>query len=235
MARWLVFGIFGILAACGSNPAPADAPEPGPDEFGRILHYTFDDDPTDGVMAAAGPDARCTHCPELVAGRTGGAYEFSGAGTIVFGPPPRALAHATQVSAAVWVRPADVTAPQTGCLVGQVRGDQELNSWQVCLSPGVSAFVCMDQGNCAYPTNRVPAGEWHQIAFTFDGATMRLYLDATELFSGPATLAADNGQIVVGADIDYGGPLAYFRGTLDDVRVWNVALSPADIAAELTR
>jgi hypothetical protein len=64
---------------------------------------------------------------------------------------------------------------------------------------------------------------------------MHVYVGATDVLAAPEQVEQGPGVIAVGADIDFGAPVAFFIGAIDDVRVWNTALSAGDVAAELAR
>jgi thioredoxin len=74
----------------------------------------------------------------------------------------------------------------------------------------------------------LPLGQWSHVSVTFDGATMVFYIDAEETgrgrFSfGPKTDSAL--LIAAGMLSGWGG----FHGALDEIRLYNKALSPEDI------
>ena len=83
-----------------------------------------------------------------------------------------------------------------------------------------------------YNTNvTIADNNWHHVAYTFDG-TSKIYLDGV-LIASP-TLAAFNTsgtQIILGA-----GNTSLFEpynGDIDEVRIWNIALTQADIQATM--
>ena len=78
----------------------------------------------------------------------------------------------------------------------------------------------------------VTVAAWHQLAATWDGATVRLYVDGAEVDSAVASgaLALDlEAPLVVGNTANASGPL---DGRIDQVRVGHVARSAADLATE---
>jgi hypothetical protein len=231
MLRWTA--VLGFLG-CASPEVPADAGELGVDPFGRIARYPFDDDPEDGVLATAGPPAGCRRCPALVPGRTGGAYAFSGAAQVVIAPQPRALVGATVVSAAVWVRPDEAPQPESVCVLGQVLANPAVeNAWQMCVTQDLTVYGCMTP-SCHYTSTVLVPGQWQQLALVYDGAAMRLYVGAAEVAAVPRQLSP-GGDLVMGADVDLGAPVAMLVGAIDDARVWNTPLSASEIAEELAR
>jgi hypothetical protein len=77
----------------------------------------------------------------------------------------------------------------------------------------------------------LPAGKWVHLAGTFDGSTMRLYLDgqACGTLARPGSLLPFSGRLVLG-NYDV-GHAAFFSGLLDDVRVYQRVLPAEEIRA----
>lgn len=79
----------------------------------------------------------------------------------------------------------------------------------------------------AYPTD----GSWLHAAATYDGNTMRLFINGVQeasLAAGTA-VSPNTAAIVLGANSE--GTSGWFAGELDDARLYNRALSDAEIAA----
>ena len=77
-------------------------------------------------------------------------------------------------------------------------------------------------------------GEWHFIAATFDGTTQRLYIDGILEASGTNTNPAwtDNHHFCIGSFCDpSGNSFLTFGGLIDEVEVFNRALTAGEIAA----
>jgi hypothetical protein len=87
-----------------------------------------------------------------------------------------------------------------------------------------------EQINC---NSTLTTGVWHQVAVTLKGTTGILYLDGVAagtnsgLTLNPASLGS-TGNNYLGKS-QYADP--YLSGWLDDFRIYNVGLSPAEIAA----
>ncbi len=75
----------------------------------------------------------------------------------------------------------------------------------------------------------VTAGAWHYITVTYDGATQKLYIDGaldnSQSLPG-ITLSYMNSPVKIGAG-DYNNP---FAGYIDDLRIYNRALTDPEIA-----
>lgn len=70
---------------------------------------------------------------------------------------------------------------------------------------------------------------WHFIALTYDGATARLYADGVLRASATKTWNLVPGQCKIGEQVGSGAQ--YWNGLIDDVRIYNWALLPEDIAS----
>src|SRR4030095_8317275 len=73
-------------------------------------------------------------------------------------------------------------------------------------------------------------GKWHYTVVTFDGKVINLYLDGTLVATQPASGSPDNGgnePVRVGADS--AKPDDYFIGDVDEIRVWDIALTDQQV------
>ena len=70
------------------------------------------------------------------------------------------------------------------------------------------------------------------MALTYDGTTLRLYVNGTQVASraGPARSRPPTNPLWIGGNSPYG---EYFNGLIDEVRVYNRALTPAEIQADM--
>jgi len=88
-------------------------------------------------------------------------------------------------------------------------------------------------------TTPAPSGRWNHAAAVFDGATWRLYLNGVLEAETPAafTPRADSlAHAALGTALDStGAPGGFFDGSLDEVRLWSVARSGAEIQDGLKR
>ncbi|MBR9681548.1 MAG: LamG domain-containing protein [Candidatus Altiarchaeota archaeon] len=74
-------------------------------------------------------------------------------------------------------------------------------------------------------------GSWHHMAASFNGTSLNLYLDGLEVSSSTtnANMYYGSGGASVGRDGDYNG--SFFAGSVDDVRLYDKALSSDAIYA----
>ncbi|TDD78786.1 LamG-like jellyroll fold domain-containing protein [Flavobacterium caseinilyticum] len=74
----------------------------------------------------------------------------------------------------------------------------------------------------------IPLGIWHHIGVTFDGITAKMYIDGVNRISLPldGTPTATTNSFLIGA-ADGISKTSFFKGSIDEVRIWKVALTAA--------
>ena len=84
-----------------------------------------------------------------------------------------------------------------------------------------------------YGTAVLPANTWSYLAETYDGSTVRLYVNGTQVGSVAHTgaITTSTNPLQIGGDSIYG---QYFVGMIDEVRVYNTALTAAQIQTDQT-
>lgn len=174
--------------------------------------------------------------------------------TIGGGSPSFALqyggAHVTTIptAGAPALAPADLTMQawvQAGALTGgfnTVFGRTYGTAWHDSytlwsmggqLRAGVTAVDGFQQTAAAWS----PGTAWHHLAATYASATSTatLYLDGLPIACFPATapLAYDAHDLLIAADIENGAIDGFWTGAIDEVRVFSVARTPAQIWADM--
>lgn len=85
------------------------------------------------------------------------------------------------------------------------------------------------------PTPENWADNWHHVAGTYDGTTLKLYIDDEEVASAEDTVGVAGGgnAVGIGADITYDAQNpnvpANFKGLIDNVRIYKTALSADEL------
>ena len=92
---------------------------------------------------------------------------------------------------------------------------------------GGGAFGSGSSGAIIGPT-AIPVNTWTHEALTYDGTTIRLYINGVEAASKPQTGAVKSSTdpLWIGGNTPFG---EYFQGLLDELRVYKRALTPAEI------
>jgi hypothetical protein len=174
---------------------------------------------------------------QRVAGHGGDALSFDGWTGRVRVPDNAALEPTAGLTVSAWVKSAGtqgnfkyiVSKGGSGCIAasyGLYTGPSGGLIFYV--SNGVSYSLSPDAGT------RVWDGKWHYVAGTYDGATVRLYVDAEQVGSGAAVASPIGYGLSSSNDLFFGHyegcPGLDFRGTIDQPRIWGAALSLARIS-----
>ena len=87
-------------------------------------------------------------------------------------------------------------------------------------------------GGALYGTGALTANSWAHLAATYDGTTMRVYVTGAQVASRAQTgnIATSTDPLQIGGDSAFG---QYFAGTIDEVRIYNRALSPTEIQSDM--
>ncbi|MDZ8237185.1 MAG: LamG-like jellyroll fold domain-containing protein [Nostoc sp. ChiQUE01a] len=137
-----------------------------------------------------------------------------------------------QVTVSAWARSNTPIWNQYGCLVSK------RNPFSLHPEAGGKTFhfyIRSGMWKCASFTPNIDITKWHHYAGTFDGRTIRLYIDGEEVArtEAPGQLNNDNGRLYIGRDVD--SPSRYFNGQISEVQVWDKALTKAEIEDNLHR
>lgn len=161
-------------------------------------------------------------------GVRGSAAVFDGASGIRL---PNGLISGNTYSAALWVKPEQLTMFTTTFF-----GAKDPNSW-VSLVPRGGDFAKQQtmvwSGTAWYdaPTGlQIKPGEWTHLAFTVQDGAIKVYVNGAEKFAGtgfPNVFTTTTGAFGLGVNW-WDAP---YKGLMDDVRIYQSALTPAEIAA----
>ncbi len=170
------------------------------------------------------------------AGRFGKALTFAGTSGDVNVPDNSLLEPASQLTVSAWVKASSspgnfdyiVDKGATGCLTasyGLYTGPAGGLIFYVS-NDGLIGIHSPDAGTGVWD------GKWHSVVGTYDGSSVRLYVDGIEVGSG----TPDTGNIAYGLSTSndlqigaYEGCSLPFNGSIDQVRVFNRALGAQEI------
>jgi len=162
-----------------------------------------------------------------VQGHEGGALSFSGQTGYVEIYDSPSLNPTQAVTFAAWIKPSwtgNNRILQKGMNDDQYRLLREGTYFVFHLS-GVS------NGRLAYPSCP-PQGQWHHVAATYDGSVMKLFYDALLVRQQNATGDIDitPDLLCIGAKYPGASWGDVFEGLMDEVRIYDYALSAEEIA-----
>ena len=87
--------------------------------------------------------------------------------------------------------------------------------------------------NPIYGNSALPLNVWSHLAATYEGITLRLYVNGVQVSSRGVSrlITTSAGALTIGGDALYG---QHFAGRIDEVRVYGRALSASEIQTDMT-
>ncbi len=80
------------------------------------------------------------------------------------------------------------------------------------------------------PSSRVNNGKWHEVWLTYDGTTLKIYRDGTlDAFKDVDSPDDSDAPVRIGAGNPATDPDHWFKGYVDDVKIYDEALTPPTI------
>ena len=164
-------------------------------------------------------------------GKYGGAVSLNGTSSLISVPASAGLDLANMTLEA-WVRPTgSVSGART--LIAKERPGGGF-PYGLEANGGVPGTYATTGGTFARADGTTSLGlnTWRFVAATYDGATLRLYVDGTQVASKAATgsIATSTSPLRIGGDAVWG---EYFQGLIDNVRVYSRAVSATELQTDM--
>jgi len=163
-------------------------------------------------------------------GKSGSALNFNGSGALVTVADSASLDLTSGMTLEAWVYPTSTGAAWKDVLYKSV--DMYYLNGASPQSGGAPAAGGSFIASPLYGKAALPANTWSHLASTYDGATLRLYVNGVQVGhrtqTGPIHTSA--GNLTLGGDAAFG---QYWAGRIDEVRIYNGALSASQIQTDM--
>ncbi|MGH8488502.1 MAG: LamG-like jellyroll fold domain-containing protein [Gammaproteobacteria bacterium] len=203
---------------------------------GLVGAYNFEEASGTTVADASGKDNHGTisGASRITSGQFGGALSFDGINDWVTINDAASLDLTNGMTLEAWVYPTvNMTQWATVILKEQ---------------PGGGLYELYANGDRSQPLTSVTVGGqyqvlsagpwllsnlWTHLAATFDGTTQRLYVDGVQVAQRPQTgpIQVSNSPLRLGGNSVWG---EFFKGRIDEVRIYNRALSAMEIQTDMS-
>jgi Concanavalin A-like lectin/glucanases superfamily/Bacterial Ig-like domain len=180
-----------------------------------------------------GNNGSITGATWTTSGRYGAALTFNGTSNTVAVNDSATLDLTNGMTLEAWVYPTTTSGwrtvlmkESTGGLAWTLYGNDNASHPSLTVNTGGA-----DQALAG--VQPLPANTWTFLTGTYDGATMRLYVNGTQVSSRAMTgnLSVTAGALRIGGNAVWG---EYFAGRIDDVRIYNRALTAAEIQTDMS-
>jgi hypothetical protein len=219
--------------AAEEGPAPPPSPVAG-----LVAAFSFNEATGTSAHDASGRNNTGTLAGGVKrsqAGKHGGALSLDGVDDWVTVADAASLDLTAGMTIEAWVNPATLSGWRT-VIMKETAGGLAYVLYANDNVPKPAAYVRMAGRSNSDGTGgsaALPLNVWTHLAATYDGATVRLYVNGSAAGS-----AATSGSIVTSTlPLRIGGNAVwgeYFHGLIDEVRIYNRALSAAEIQADMT-
>lgn len=213
-----------IAGADGTGNVPPDTGTPGPD---GVHYYPLDEGSGTTTADAVGDaDATFSGSPTWTTGHTGPALQFTDPSFIDTGRP--LLSTTRNYSVAAWVK-----LDSLGGFATAVSQDGTADSGFFLQYSGAdNRFAFSFVGVRALAPAPPETGRWYHLTGVRDAASgsLKLYVDGQPAGTQTACMASDaRGNTVIGRAKFGGNPVDHWRGAIDQVHVYDRALTDAEV------
>ncbi len=214
-----------LVAAALAVTAAASVAAP---EAGLVAYWDFDENGggTANDRSGNGHDGELVGDAEWVEGAFGSALRFDEALEYVLVPHDDALNFTDAVTFAMFFNPDDVLASRRL----MVKNNSIFVIFDFGAAGSIDFLVKPNNDFVESTTAEWTVGTWYHFAGTFDGDTLRVYVDGE--LEGETDIGVDIApsdlDLWIGAD-DNGRPTDSFPGVLDEVRLYDRALTQGEI------
>jgi hypothetical protein len=221
----------------GTNPSDAQSFQPL--SRGLVAYYPFNGNAKDESGFNNDGTVKSATLAADRFGNLGSAYFFDGLSSSVEVADSPSLRPQKEVTVSVWVN-IDVGQTYKRILTKGVNINDSHGSYQLITGSNLNDNFHDDplftiQTTAGYrvpdPAHGQPTAKWIHVVGVNDGLKAKLYYNgafAAEVDS-VGSLRYDNNSLVIGGDLLY--PSSFFKGSIDDVRIYNRALSASEVAA----
>jgi hypothetical protein len=220
-----------VAAVCSFSAAPVSAAGAG-----LVAAYGFDEGTgtTAGDGSGGGHAGAITGATWSTAGKFGNALSFNGASSMVTVADNAALHLTTGMTLEAWVRPAANSGWRTVVMKERSGGlAYSLYGYDNSAKPPAVYGNFGGDDVKASGGSALPLNTWSHVAGTYDGATLRLYVNGVQVATKAqaGALPTSTSPLRIGGNSAWG---EYFSGLIDEVRVYNRPLSAAEIGTDMT-
>ena len=192
---------------------------------GLIGWWKLNGNPNSTINALPGS---ITGAPVSSTGENGianNAYTFSGTGQYINAGSLSTLPYKAEArTMCAWGKPNTVAA---GIRIMASFGDSSNSKGMELGMSGTSAFAG-SQGTGVTVTSIWTVGVWHHVCMTYNGASATvLYVDGTSRSTTAQTWDTEVGNVFIASNVT--APAELWNGAIDDVRIYNRALSGPEI------
>ena len=179
-----------------------------------------------------GETASLVNSPTWVLGASGYALDFASASNqYAVTPPVEWLPSSGLFTISCWINPSGTQAAWAGIVTLANNDANEPAEVKLTYNPSNQPFIQIVSSGGVFVRSSfgsIPAGSWSHLVATYDGTNLNAYLNG--VLASSAASAKPTASVIplyIGSDGTISG--RYLNGAVEDVRIWNRALSAAEV------
>ena len=212
-----------------TSPTPVRALRPG-----LVAAYGFEEARGAKVadLSGKGHTGVIFGATRVTTGRFGKALSFDGISNWVTVASSPTLDLTTGITLEAWVNPTSSTTGWRDVIIKEQVADAVYDLYADTAEGQPGGGVFMSSENIVSGGSLLPANTWTHLAMTYDGVSQILYVNGVQVASRAQTgaIKISAGPLRIGGDSIWGD---YFQGLIDEVRVYNRALSASEVQADM--
>ncbi len=224
----IIFSLFVIffLLLFSLHPRGTKAALPS----GLITGYEFEEGSgsTTADESANSLTGTLTNGPTWTNGKYGKGIQFDGTNDYIDLGNSSLFNITSAVTISAWMNISNQTTSRVILNKGGANGSYELRGNQ---SSNATYRFILNGGTNLNGSGSISANTWHHLAATYDGATMKVYVDG--VLNNSVAYTSSINITTSSALIGSIGSGLYFQGILDNVRIYNKALSASEVTTDM--
>ncbi|MGH9573097.1 MAG: LamG-like jellyroll fold domain-containing protein [Candidatus Acidiferrales bacterium] len=200
---------------------------------GLVAAYSFDEGTGNTVtdLSDNGNNGTLSNATWTNAGKVGNALVLDGTDSLVTINDSASLHLTNGMTLEAWVNPSIVNSAWSD-VVYKGNDNYFLEATSATGTPaGGGTFS--SNNTVDYGPTTLQLNTWSHLAYTYDGSTLRLYVNGVQVSSlaRAGNILTSTNPLQIGGDNIFG---QYFAGMIDEVRVYNLPLNQTQIQADMT-
>jgi YD repeat-containing protein len=215
----------------------SNATPPPPAPGGLVAAFGFNEGTGTTVADASGNGngGTISGATWTLAGKFGAALSYNGVNNMVTVADANSLDLTTGMTLEAWVNPSELGAIWRTAII------KEAGTQLAYALYGHATDTSQPSGHANVGTDTwtrgtgpLPVNSWTHLAVTYDGAALKLYVNGTLASSKPllGNILTSTGALRFGGNSIWS---EWFKGTLDEIRIYNRALAATEIQTDMGR
>jgi hypothetical protein len=225
-------GASGPIPTPSPTPTPTNPPNPVP---GLVAAYSMNEGSGTTVSDSSGQNhtGAATDTTWTTDGKYGKALSFNGATSMVTVTHTPALRLANALTLSAWVKPDNLANWRTVVMKNLAAGGGAPYGLYASDGSVPAGWLTTSGGPLsAKGSTALPNSTWSNVALTYDGSTATVYVNGAKAGELAVTgdTSDDGGALTIGGNTIWN---EFFSGQIDEVRVYNRALTGAELQTDM--